>query len=294
MQDYLLSYYYRSEMRNFREYNGSSKTVYLSAVARKMDMSLRARLNGISLGLGNQYDIYDDNFNQNKLGVLQKNVGFSAMSNDIRSLYDYNSLAIRELREAIEKRIPAAIRYTCQYCTLTPVESFDHYLPQEEFPEYVIHTNNLIPCCKTCNGFKSFVWRNFVGMRLFINLYRDPIPEERFLFVEIIDEGNGDMDFRYYLDNTEGIDTQMFSLLETHFDRLRLEERMRKKAVGIISELENSILSSNLDLTNIITEVKATAERNFISYGSNYWKSIAEIALVESPIFIARLQEGRS
>ncbi|SHH92382.1 hypothetical protein SAMN05444671_4303 [Flavobacterium sp. CF108] len=275
-------------MKNIREYDGSSKTVYLNAVSRKIDENLRTRLNGISLGLGNQYDIYDNNFNQSRLGVLQKNIGFNEISSDIRSLYDYKSVPIRELREAIEKNIPAAIRYTCQYCTLTPTESFDHYLPQEEFPEYVIHTNNLIPCCKTCNGFKSFVWRNFTGMRLFINLYRDPIPQQRFLFVEILDEGNGDIDFRYYLDNSAGIDNQTFGLLFTHFDRLRLEERMRKKAVGIISELENSILSSKLGLTDIIAEVKATAERNFASYGSNYWKSIAEIALVESPIFLAR------
>lgn len=275
-------------MKNIREYVGSSKAVYLNAVAKKRDTDLQLLLNGIALGLGNQYDIYDDSFNQNRLGVLQKNEGFSSASLDIKSLYDYNSLPIRELREAIEKNIPAPIRYTCQYCTLTPVESFDHYLPKEEFPEYAIHTNNLIPCCKTCNGYKSYVWRNFVGLRLFINLYRDPIPEERFLFAEILDQGNGDIDFRYYLDNPAGIDMQTFSLLETHFERLRLEERMRKKAVGIISELENSILSSKLGLTDIIAEVTATAERNFYSYGSNYWKSIAEISLVQSPIFLAR------
>lgn len=277
-------------MKNIREFDGNSKTVYLNAVSRKADEDLRMRLNGISLGLGYQYDIYDNYFNTGKLGVLQKNIGFSNSSIDIQSLYEYNSVSIRDLRDAIEKNIPATVRYTCQYCTVTPSESFDHYLPKEEFPEYAIHTNNLIPCCKACNGYKSYVWRNFVGMRLFINLYRDKIPEEKFLFAKVIDEGNGEINFRYYLDNPYGIDSHFFRLLETHFERLRLLERMRKKAVGIVSELENSMITSKLPIDEIIAVVIETAERNFESYGSNYWKSIAEISLVNSPIFLARIQ----
>ena len=276
-------------MKNIREFDGNSKNVYLNAVSRK-DEDLRLRLKGISMGLGYQYDIYDNYFNTGKLGLLQRNIGFSNSSVDIQSLYEYNSVSIRDLREAIEKNIPATVRYTCQYCTVTPAESFDHYLPKEEFPEYAIHTNNLIPCCKTCNGYKSYVWRNFVGMRLFINLYRDQIPDEKFLFVEVIDEGNGEINFRYYLDNPYGIDYQLFRLLESHFERLRLLERMRKKAVGIISELENSFITSKMPIDEIIAVVIETAERNFESYGSNYWKSIAEISLVKSPIFLARIQ----
>lgn len=239
--------------------------------------------------MGIQYDIYDHNFNHGSLAVLNGNPSFLVHSADIRSLYGYDSMILRELRRKIQKNIPAAVRYTCQYCTVTPVESFDHYLPKEEFPEYAIHTNNLIPCCKTCNGYKSYVWRNASGARLFINLYRDPVPDERFLFVEVLDDGDGDLDFKYYLANPAGIPAQSFNLVKSHFLRLRLEERMRMKAVGIVSELENSMLTSKLSIVDSVAEVIAAAERNFVSYGSNYWRSIAEIALAESPLFLERL-----
>ena len=276
-------------MRNFREFDGNSKEVYQNAVDRKEDELLRARLKGITAILDSQYDIYDYNFNQGSLALLKGNPLFTVHSSDIKSLYGYDTLILRELRRKIQKKIPAAVRYTCQYCTVTPIESFDHYLPKEEFPEYAIHTNNLIPCCKTCNGYKSYVWRNATGGRLFINLYRDPVPDQRFLFVEVLDDGDGDLDFRYYLANPEGIPAHTFNLVKSHFTRLRLEERMRMKAVGIISELENSMLISKLNIADSASEVIASAERNFVSYGSNYWRSIAEIALVESPLFLERL-----
>lgn len=275
-------------MRNFREFDGDSKEVYQNAVERKEDALLRARLNSITGLLGSQYDIYDHNFNHGSLALLNGNPLFRIHSRDIKSLYGYDTLTLRELRRKIQKSIPAAVRYTCQYCTVTPVESFDHYLPKEEFPEYAIHTNNLIPCCKTCNGYKSYVWRNGVGGRLFINLYRDPVPDERFLFVEVLDDGDGDLDFKYSLANPAGIPVDTFNLVKSHFTRLRLEERMRMKAVGIISEMENSMLSSTLSIADSAAEVIAAAERNFVSYGSNYWRSIAEIALAESPLFLRR------
>lgn len=288
MPDYLLNHYYQSEMRNFREFDGDSIEVYQNAVDRKEDALLRDRLNGIKAMLGSQYDVYDHNFNHGSLALLNRNPLFSIHGPDIRSLYGYDTMILRELRKRIQKNIPTTVRFTCQYCTVTPVESFDHYLPKEEFPEYAIHTNNLIPCCKTCNGYKSYVWRDTAGNRLFINLYRDQVPNQRFLFVEILDDGDGDLDFKYYLENPNGISAQTFDLVKSHFSRLRLEERMRMRAVGIISELENSILTSQLNLADSISEVIAAAERNFVSYGSNYWRSIAEIALVRSPLFLRR------
>ncbi|WP_281234850.1 MULTISPECIES: HNH endonuclease [Flavobacterium] len=277
-------------MKNFREFDGDSKEVYRNAVERKEDALLRARLTGIAATLGGQYDVYDYNFNRGSLSMLHGNPLFVHHGPDIRSLYGYDTLVLRELRNRIQRNIPASVRYTCQYCTVTPVESFDHYLPKEEFPEYSVHTNNLVPCCKTCNGYKSYVWRNNAGERLFLNFYRDILPAERFLFADVIDDGQGDIDFRYYLANPSGIPLSTFNLIQSHFTRLRLEERMRMKAVGIISELENSLLVSTLSTAESTAEVLASAQRNFASYGTNYWRSIAEIALVQSPLFLERLE----
>jgi len=275
-------------MKNIKAYVGDSKEVYHAAVARKEDTALQARLNHIFPNIGKQYDIYDNLIACNTLISLYHEASFSPYRQDLQSLYNYDSVILRGLRQKIEKATPASIRYTCQYCTVTPVESFDHYLPKEEFPEYSIHSNNLIPSCKTCNGYKSYVWRDAGGNRLFINLYYDTIPEVRFLFTDVFEEEDGEINFKYYLDNPNAIDLDLYHIVQSHFQRLRLTERMRKAAVSIVSELEGTIAASTLDFSAIIDEVKATANRNFSSYGSNYWKSVAELALVDSPVFLKR------
>jgi len=276
-------------MKNLNPYPNPSRQVYRTAVDRKEDINLRARLNAIEPAIENQYDIYDDHFAVDTLGLLNHNPVFTPHRADIHSLYDYNSLTLREVKLEIEARQSPAVRYTCQYCTLTRNESFDHYLPKEEFPEYALHTNNLVPCCKTCNGYKSFVWRA-EDSRLFINHYIDILPQTQYLFVEVMREENDELNFRFYLDNIGGIAADIYARIHTHFTRLRLLERMRMSAVNNISELENTILSNlvHLSLAEAIDTVISTADRNRLAYGANYWKSILEGTLVQNDFFLKK------
>lgn len=280
-------------MKNFDAYDGDSADFFQLTVSRKEDPALQQRLIGILNDIRASYALYDQHWNDRTLTVLQNNNIFTPLRDDLKGLYDYNSVAIRQLRQNVHLRMPQTIRYTCQYCTVTPVESLDHYIPKEEFPEYSIHANNLVPCCKTCNGHKSYVWRGGQGQRLFINFYRDLLLEQQFLFCEVL-EDNGEVDFRFYIDNVVGLGQQEFDMIESHFTRLHLRERMRMKANGIISELETTITLSSLPLADVIVEVETSATRNFQSYGANYWKSIAEIAMVRSPIFMQRFVPGVS
>lgn len=274
-------------MKNFNAYDGDSAQFYELAVSRKEDPTLQQRLTDILDEIRASYEVYNQNWEGNTLPTIHPNAIFTPLRNDLKGLYDYNSVAIRQLRHNVQSRMPQTIRYTCQYCTVTPVESLDHYLPKEEFPEYSIHANNLIPCCKTCNGHKSFVWRGALGQRLFINLYRDILLDGQFLFCEVEDD-NGEIDFRFFIDNAIGLGQREFDMIDSHFTRLYLLERMRMKAIGIISELETTIESSNLPLAEIVGEVERSAIRNFQSYGANYWKSVAQLAMVRSPLFMQR------
>jgi hypothetical protein len=209
---------------------------------------------------------------------------------DLHSLYNYKSKTIRRFRSEISALQPQAIRYTCQYCTLTPAQSLDHFLPKEAYPEFSIHTLNLIPCCSTCNGHKSHIWKNGED-RLFINYYLDTLPEEQYLFVQVFQDANNEMDFRFFLDNLSNIPEAEFNLIDSHFTRLKLFKRMKRSAVGMVSELKNSIISGveKASLVDVVDTVKSTALRNKVSYGNNHWKAVLEIALVESDIFLAHV-----
>lgn len=51
-------------------------------------------------------------------------------------------------------RVYAKIRklaYWCPYCTIVQVQTLDHYLSKDEFPEFAVLTKNLVPSCHTCN-----------------------------------------------------------------------------------------------------------------------------------------------
>ncbi|MDQ7860344.1 HNH endonuclease [Peribacillus frigoritolerans] len=46
-------------------------------------------------------------------------------------------------------------RTKCAYCGIGDTNYMDHYLPKDDFPEYSIHSYNLVPCCSYCNEKKS-------------------------------------------------------------------------------------------------------------------------------------------
>lgn len=252
-----------------------------------MDINLKGRLKHIESEIGNSYDIYDDHFLNNTLTYLGPNVILATSKADLQSLYKYSSKVFRIFRGQVAALQPQSIRYTCQYCTVSPNQTIDHYLPKEEFPEFSVHAINLVPCCSKCNGYKADIWKEG-ETRLFINFYKDILPDAQYLFVEISEDANNEIDFRFNLRNCSNIPQPEFDLIYSHFTRLRLFRRMELAAIGVVSELKNSILAGveRASLADVIQTVVSTAERNKVSYGSNYWKAILEIALVESDVFL--------
>lgn len=277
-------------MKNLNCYTSPPIDLYITASDRKETIDLRNRLIALRPAISLQYGVYDGHYAANTFGQLYHNILFDPNRADLLSLYDYGSRAIRDFRISLESLQPISIKYTCQQCSLGATETLDHLLPKEEFPEYAVHPVNLIPCCSRCNGYKSFVWRNG-GNRLFLNLYLDQLPDEQYLFVEVFNDDAGEIDFEFYLDNSGGIDPDLFAIIESHFNRLHLLERFRMKVISSITELENSILARaiHLNRNEIINEVIDVAKRNMLSYGFNYYKSIFEIKVIQSPEFHQRI-----
>jgi hypothetical protein len=277
-------------MKTLNHYAESSKDFFAAACEAKTDDVLRGRLTLVEAEVGRCYDAYDGHFATDSLTSIVASATLNPSRTDLHSLYNYKSKTFRAFRGQIAALQPQAIRYTCQYCTLTPSQSLDHYVPKEAFPEFSVHTLNLIPCCSTCNGHKSYVWKDG-DQRLFINYYLDVLPDEQYLFVEISEDANGELDFRFFLENVSDILDVEFDRIVSHFTRLKLFKRMKRSAVGMISELKNSVLSGveKASLADVIDTVRSTAQRNMVSYGNNHWKAILEIALIESDVFLAHV-----
>lgn len=60
------------------------------------------------------------------------------------------NLIMKELQAQV---VPAP--FLCPYCLMRQPKSWDHYLPQNHFPEYSVFALNLVLICETCNRRKS-------------------------------------------------------------------------------------------------------------------------------------------
>lgn len=280
-------------MHNLTPSNKSSIEFYREVVNSKrnspQDPDYKARLAANFENIPDLFEDYDRNFADDLL-VTRACHGFNHQDKaDLLKLYSFQNSLIQSLKIAVTTNEHGRIINTCQNCTINEISSFDHLLPKNEFSEFSVHPKNLFPSCSKCNEHKGQTWREGVN-NLFLNLYLDDLPEEQFLFVDvIIDENVIEADFR--LSNIYGISEDMFRLLSSHYERLHLCKRFKENSDSVIVVLQN-VLRTSLGLIEIEDAVELaieTSERNQTYFGHNYWKSILELALLRNERFIEQV-----
>ncbi|WP_366985281.1 HNH endonuclease [Bacillus thuringiensis] len=108
----------------------------------------------------------------------------------------------------------------CPYCGVQLSASIDHYLPKMHYPMYSIDPVNLVPCCSDCNSKKS-EHKQLEGQETF-HPYFDKISESQFLFAKAV-EIEGNVAFKYYLQQPDDLEDAAFIKLSNHFNKLQLE-----------------------------------------------------------------------
>lgn len=277
-------------MKNLAPYNDDCFEVHKMAVKKKRDITLKNRLKAIEGLIETEYKTFDDKFSRNQLYILIPSKQLQSAKDDLLELYGYQTAVIRAVRGNIRNLQVKTIITTCQNCTIDTVNSLDHILPKSSFPEFVVNPRNLFPCCTSCNSFKldSIAKGN---KSEFLNLYLDSLPTVQYLFVDVLLDVNGDLDFQYRLENVNNaIDSDLFSKISGHFKGLHLFDRMKLKSIEYISEIENKITSHRhrLQLSEIATDLIDAAYKDKIAYGSNHWRCILEIGLLTSSNFMKR------
>ena len=160
-------------MRNLQHYSNDTfefhKKVLESKNKTKKDPTYKERIENMDDDIDSQFLVYDDNFAQNTLESIDKYKCTNSEKNDLLKLYSYKNSVIKRLKVKITTTDTNRIINTCPNCTISEINSFDHYLPKDEFPEFVVNPKNLFPSCTICNGYKNDVWLEG-GQRLFLNL----------------------------------------------------------------------------------------------------------------------------
>lgn len=279
-------------MRNLRHYTDDAfefhKEVLKSKNTTKKDPSYKERLENMDDAIEGQFSAYNDNFARNTLENIDSYGHTDDEKNDLLKLYSYKNSVIKNLKVKITTTAANRIINTCPNCTISEINSFDHYLPKDEFPEFVVNPKNLFPSCTICNGYKNYVWIEG-GKRVFLNLYLDPLPAEQYLYVNLAIAGDV-VTTTFYLQNNGDIPNDIFEIIETHYNKLHLLERFSANINEVITSLENTIISfiSKLPLDEIKDSIIEKSNRDRIAFGHNYWKSVLEIELANCVEYMNR------
>ncbi|GEC80095.1 hypothetical protein [Flavobacterium aquatile] len=248
------------------------------------DPTYNARVTLLRPNIITAYTLYDDAFAADNLVAMGAHGYAAPPKDDLLKMYKYKNKPFQKLKTAITTTARKRIINTCQNCTINEINSFDHLLPKDEFPEFAVNPKNLFPSCTQCNGYKNVVWRHN-GSTLFLNLYLDILPIEQYLFVDVTITDT--VDAIFVVDNRNNINLQTFDLVSSHYRRLHLTDRFRLNRDDVVSELINTIKEMILMLTEQqIREVLINkSNRDRLNLGSNYWKSILAIELINSHAF---------
>ncbi|WP_407484520.1 HNH endonuclease [Elizabethkingia miricola] len=273
-------------MKNLKHFKEDCFDVYREAVNNKKNVVEKKILVSIENKIESQFTTYSTKFLEKKIYEITSEIFSTQEKETLIDLYQSKSKVIKKIKNKILDAQIRTINTTCQYCTLNSVNTLDHFIPKESFPEFSVNPLNLFPCCPECNSKKSNIC--FIGDESqFLNLYLDELPEKKYLKVKF--DFNDDIPLiTFSLCNPDNIDESLYKIICNHYRRLNLLERMRERSREIITELIRTIktyYSLNPNIEKVIQVIKDEEKENKEAYGYNYWKSALRLSLIEYDFF---------
>ncbi len=281
-------------MRNLKSYNKSTIDFHDLVLTGKYttanDPTYKDRVKALRARILEKFEAYDLLFAGKQL-IKAVCAGFVDQDKaDLLNLYSYKSNIIKQLKVELTTLENNRILNTCQNCTINEINSFDHFLPKDEFAELVVNPKNLFPSCTACNSFKLKAWKTEDSM-LFLNLYLDDLPDIQYLFVDIeVSAADNSINTEFKVENKNGIDPDLFKLISSHYTKLHLCERFTSNRNGPIDKLEIAVnaFSKKLSRNDIIDSIEETVAGEKLAFGHNYWKAIVKQKLIHNDDFMSR------
>lgn len=159
------------------------------------------------------------------LGQLAKALLTDPQKEAMLHAFNVETKPMTTLRGDILKRISVA---RCPFCGISESSTLDHYLPKEQYPEYSVFPNNLVPSCAVCNTSKrDHILDKGTKVRMFLHPCYDLVPNLEFLTVHTRMEADA-LILSYRLIQPAGMALRNFQHLQSHFNELNLADRYRR------------------------------------------------------------------
>jgi len=244
-------------------------------VKAKRNVTVRRRLKKLMPQISEHYERFESAVERRQLDVLGKSGSLNVHRSDLATCYSPSTKRLEALKNQIKETQNRRTLTRCPYCGITPPTTYDHYLPQERFPEFVVHPLNLVPCCSVCNQSKGVRWLSG-KKRLFVHFYSDPIPEVSFLFARLKTSSKSDaVGITFELRKPHSIKQQTWELLKAHFVALKLIEKYNDQAVDEYTEiLGGSVSHCIAGGTNVSGFLDHRALQLETDFGINHWRAV--------------------
>ena len=281
-------------MRNLQPYTDNSREFIDGIISKCTSNEKKSSCQDIVDRYGECIDEYDSAFENDDLERLVVNHPelCAEEKKQFKSLYSYERSEISKLRHRLLTDERGFENEFCPICEVNLVQTMDHFIPQEQFPLYVVHPKNLIPSCQTCNQHKSAKTLDGSGRRHYWNAYLDAVPVERFLYCSIT-EKNG-LPYATFELQQGNIDNRIFTLLKNTMKEQHVLKTYEAGSGREIKRLINETVSyvrrdaCAHTLNDCIEQISDQKQ----SYSEiNNWKDVLDIALLKSTIFVRCLRE---
>jgi len=250
----------------------------------------RSALNSIYNEVKARYETYQIHFDHNSIQTISNSIFNGEIKEHLLHCYESSTKSLDKLKSDIKTSQSDIYQSLCPYCGIGIPNTFDHYIPKEEFSEFSTLPINLIPCCSTCNEYKSSKWRDNDN-RLFINYYLDDFFDNLFLISNITIDKDDLFIIRFELIKSTNLSKDDFEIIYSHFSNLHLESKFKEFSSGFINEqlisLKNYSLihkwENEFELKRFIfTQVESFKK----IYGLNNIKTVLMFGLYNSKDFI--------
>lgn len=179
----------------------------------------------------------------------------------------------------------------CPFCEHETSATLDHIIAKKGingYPEFCDMPLNLIPMCYVCNKHKGSTWLNDNGKIKFINLYRDLIPSERFLFVDISITKTNIIELDFKIDTTNIKNNVLGERLKTTYEELKILDMYNQVGKQEVQEVQKIILKHKSHQSK--NEIKVAVL--FETDDDNNYRNVIKRACVENPTIFDFLYDG--
>lgn len=204
----------------------------------------------------------------------------------LEGCYSVDTPKKKKLISLIKESQDGHAKALCCYCGISPPSTIDHYLPKGIFPEFSVHSHNLIPCCYICNNLKSNKWKDpNTNQRMFVNFYFDVIPNVTYLFAKIINKNSAFLvEYYYTAPNSDAI----FDIVDTHLTELEITDRLETTSNSYLDEVyqqNQEALSQGYNGKILKTALKLNNQTLERLHGVNFWKVVLNRAILNNASF---------